>query len=110
MRSGWFFACFFALSGSALAAPHGVRLTHFGDPTTSIAVSWNSNDAGDAELAYGTSPGALTSTLAATVTTQPAPLGSSFTARLTGLTPGTTYYYRVAGYPADEPYSFTTLP
>src|SRR5512134_3464128 len=97
------------LSTPAAAAPHGVRLTYFDDPATTMAVSWNSNVAGDSEITYGTSPTALDQTATATSVTQPAPLGRSFTAKLTGLTPDTTYYYRVAGYPAagDPPLSFT---
>src|SRR5262245_1343144 len=101
----------FALASPASAAPHGVRLTHYGDPATTIAVSWNSDAAGDTQIAYGTSPTALTQTATATVIAQPAPLGHSFTAKLGGLSPETTYYYRVADYPAasEPPLSFTTL-
>jgi hypothetical protein len=97
------------LATAAAAAPHGVRLTYFDDPATTIAVGWNSDAAGDTEIQYGTSPTALTQTATATMIDQPSPLDHTFTARLTGLTPGTTYYYKVAGYPSGDPFSFETL-
>ncbi len=100
---------------AAAAAPHGTRLSYYGDPATTIAVSWNSDAVGDDQLIYGTSAAALTSTLQATRTAQPAPLSNSFTAKLTGLSPRTTYYYRV-GNPGGSlrppagspPFQFTT--
>ena len=107
-------AVLFALVPSvAAAAPHGVRLTLASDPSTTMAVSWNSDQPGDTTIQYGTSPGALTSTASATAFAQPAPLDNSFTANLTGLSPRTTYYYRVGGaggvfYPSGEPFRFTT--
>jgi hypothetical protein len=96
----------------AEAAPHGVRLTYFADPSTSIAVSWSSTAAGDNTIDYGTSPTQLTQTATAAEISQPSPLGHSFTAKLTGLVPGTTYYYRVSGYPTAgaDPFSFSTHP
>src|SRR5262245_57059242 len=94
----------------AAAAPHGVRLTYYDDPATTMAVSWNSDAAGDTEITYGTSPTALTQTAAATAIDQPAPLDHSFTAKLAGLAPATTYYYKVAGYPSGDPLSFHTMP
>lgn len=99
-----------ALAARAEAAPHGVRLTYFDDPRTTIAVSWNSDAAGDVTLAYGTSPTALDQTATATAIDQPGVLGYSFTAKLTGLAPDTTYYYRAAGYPVPpaQPMSFHT--
>ena len=98
------------VGGAAAAAPNGVRLTWQADPATSMAVSWNSTDPADGHIAFGTDPAALTGTAAATHTAQPVPLRHSFTALLTGLEPDTTYYYRVAGYPAGEPLSFRTAP
>jgi acid phosphatase type 7 len=96
--------------GVAGAAPHGVRLTYQADPATTVAVSWNSDAQGDRQIAWGTDPGALSTTAEATHTAQPEPLEHSFTVQLTGLEPDTTYYYRVAGYPAGEPLSFRTAP
>lgn len=100
------------VSSRAAAAPHAVRLTFPGDPATSVAVSWNSDDPTDAKVFYGTAPDALTREATAIVTAQPAPLVNSFTAVLTGLSPNTTYFYKVgkagALYPA-QPYQFTTL-
>ena len=86
-----------ALARVAAAAPHGTRLTYFGDPARSIAVSWNSSDPADDQLLYGTSAGALATMVRAQRTAQASPLDHSFTARVTGLAPGTTYYYRVGG-------------
>lgn len=94
----------------AAAAPHGVRLTYYDDPATTLAVSWNSDAAGDTAITYGTSPTALTQTATAAVIDQPAPLNHSFTAKLAGLAPATTYYYKVGGYPSGDPLSFHTMP
>jgi MYXO-CTERM domain-containing protein len=103
-----------AIAGSAPAgaAGHGARLTYFGDPRTSIAIGWNSDSAADDTVSYGTAPDALTQSVKGTAIAQPSPLGTAFVAALTWLQPGTTYYYRVAGHPADgeAPFSFTTLP
>ena len=96
-----------AVTGRATAEPNGVRLTYHADPATSVAVSWNSDEQGDGQIAWGTDPAALTGSAEATRTDQPAPLRHSFTALLTGLEPDTTYYYRVAGTPG-EPLSFHT--
>ncbi len=101
------------LPSVAWAAPHGVRLTWAGDPATTVAVSWNSDAANDSMIQYGTSPSSLTSTATATAISQPSPLSNSFTANLTGLSPSTTYYYRVGGaggafYPGGTPFEFTT--
>jgi uncharacterized protein (TIGR03382 family) len=111
-RMGLLVAGMIMSASVAAAAPHGARLTYFDDPRTTIAVSWNSDAAGDAEIRYGTAPGMLDLTATATSISQPAPLGHAFTAKLTGLEPGTTYHYRVAGHPAagNPPLTFTTLP
>lgn len=113
-RSGFLAVGVLALAaGQAEAAgPNGVRLTYQGDPATQVAVSWNSDDPADATVSFGTDPAALGGTAEATRIDQPSPLRHSFTAVLTGLDPDTTYYYRVAGYPAEdaEPLSFKTAP
>lgn len=102
-------------TSAAWAAPHGVRLTYAGDPTSTIAVSWTSSDAGSTEIIYGTDMANLDQSLTAQQAfVQPAPLSNSFTATLTGLAPNTTYFYRVgkAGdyrpSAASDPYQFTT--
>lgn len=96
-----------ALDGSAQAASHGTRLTHFGDPATTVAVSWNSDSTADNEISYGTDMSNLSQTATAVATTQPAPLHNSFTARLENLTPDTRYYYQVSG--STEVREFRTL-
>jgi len=109
-----FALCTFVI-GSADAAPRGVRLSLFDDPSTSIAVSWNSDSATETTLYYGTTPSDLSLTQTATATSQASPLNNTFTARMTGLTPNTTYYYRVGSvgneHPAtgSPPFEFTTM-
>jgi hypothetical protein len=101
----------------AVATPFGVRVTQFSDPTTSVAISWNSDDATENAVFFGTDAADLSQTSvvdAADTYPMPDPLGTGFSAKLTGLTPDTTYFYKVgraAGtlYPA-EALSFTTRP
>ena len=102
---------------NAHAQPRGVRLTHYGDPTRSIAVSWNSASASDNQVVVGTSAADLSRTVTATDTfAMRGALGTGFSARVDGLDPSTLYYYRVghagAWRPAESspPYSFRTLP
>lgn len=86
-----------AVAATVHAAPRGARLTWYDDPRTTVAIGWNSDDASDGTVVYGTAPAALDLGAVAIATTQAAPLGTSFTARLAGLAPGTTYFYRVGG-------------
>lgn len=95
MRLRLLFVVFVLAPSTVLAAPHGVRLTYAGDPATSVAVSWNSDSAGDGTLVYGLAADALTMSATPAMTVQPSPLNNAFTAKLTGLTPSTTYFYRV---------------
>ena len=76
----------------------------------SAAVTWSTSEASDSQVTYGVSPSALTSTVS-----DPS-LVTSHVATLTGLTGGTTYYYRVrsadaagnaAVSPVGTPASFT---
>src|SRR5687767_14624762 len=77
----------------AAATPFGVRVTQFSDPTTSVAISWNSDDATENTVFFGTSADSdadLSSTLvvdAENTYAMPDPLGTGFSAKLTGLTP-----------------------
>jgi hypothetical protein len=68
----------------------------------SATVTWTTDEASDSRVDYGTSPSALTQTVsdAAAVT--------AHSVRLTGLAPGTTYYYRVRS--ADGSGNATTAP
>lgn len=101
-------------AGLAAAQPFGVRLTHFGDATTSIAVNWNGDPAAS-RVRYGESADALDAERAADDTFAiGGDLRTAFTARLTGLTPDTTYHYQVGGaggawYP-ETPFTFHTMP
>jgi hypothetical protein len=76
-------------------------------------VSWTTNEASDSRVDYGTSPGALTSNVS------DAALVAAHVIRLTNLTAGTTYHYRVRSAdaaanaavspaPPDPPATFTT--
>jgi len=116
LTSFCFFAFAIGLATGARAEPRGVRLTLDGDPTSTIAVSWNSDSAGENQIIYGTSPTSLGTSLTAQQTfTMESPLNNAFSAKLTGLTPSTTYYYRV-GSPGsyhppegEDPFHFTTM-
>lgn len=110
------FGLWLVSSGAARAAPHGVRLSYFDDPSTTVGVGWNSDEPADDTIVYGTSAASLTMTAKAARMAQAAPLRNAFVARLTGLSPGTTYFYRVGGAggayrPASSvsPFQFTTL-
>ncbi len=103
------------LAGPAAADPFGVRLSGAADPSTTMGIGWNSDDAGDAEVIFGTAPAALTETATADVVALPDELGTGFSIVLRDLTPATRYHYRVgrAGrlHPAESeaPFSFLTL-
>ena len=112
------YAFFPALPGSYRAS-YGVDATPpaitnvSASPATgaSAAITWTTSEASDSQVSFGVAPSALTTTV-----TDPS-LVTSHVATLTGLTGGTTYYYRVrsadaAGNaaiapPADPPASFT---
>ena len=68
-------------------------------PTT---ITWDTNEASDSRVDYGTSPSSLTSSQS------DAALGTSHSIELTGLAPNTTYHYRVTS--ADGASNSTTDP
>lgn len=103
-----------SLAASVSAQPFGVRLTHYGDPTRTVAVGWNSERPTDVEVHIGSSPTALDRVITATDTfTLGADLKTGYTARIDGLEPDTQYYYKVGSagdlYPAGDPFTFRTL-
>jgi hypothetical protein len=124
-----------AFSDATMAVPVRVRLglgggTTFGqagypDPTTSAAVTWETaaTDVVAAQVQIGKSPTALSTLQTGMSWTTPAPMvgiGDSepparmHEVHICGLTPATTYYYRVGGGPAASPVwsatqSFTTI-
>ena len=65
-------------------------------------ITWDTNEAADSRVDYGTSPSSLTSS-----ESNPA-LGTSHSIELTGLDPNTTYHYRVTS--ADVASNSTTDP
>ena len=76
-------------------------------------ITWDTNEASDSRVDYGTSPNSLTSTASSPG------LGTSHSVELTGLDPNTTYHYRVTSVDAatnsttdpggaQAPRSFTT--
>ncbi len=81
-------------------APTAVHVTWPADPATTIAALWNTDmETRASVMQYGTSRDALTQTVTGHVST-----GASGAAQVTvhevhvcGLTPDTTYYYRVGG-------------
>ncbi|MCR1783932.1 fibronectin type III domain-containing protein [Nocardioides carbamazepini] len=109
-----------------LVVPDRIVLTPTEDPSTSQSVSWRTSTAAGAPKVQltlaGTGVAKETSEIEATSTTFTADLGyevSHHSATLTGLTPGTTYLYRVGdkttwsewlefetATAGDEPFSF----
>jgi hypothetical protein len=106
----------FALAApvSAPVAPGRVMLSYTDDPASSVTVTWT--DAEDARtgsvrcgLKRDLSDARETSAVPAPNASPADADGARFTAELTGLAPGTTYYYDVGGDGArSETKSFTT--
>lgn len=95
--------------------PRHVHLNWSDDPTTTIAVLWaTAASAAPGDVQYGSSPTMLTQRAAATVQTVGTTAFGMVTvheAHLTGLTPDTTYHYRVGteGH-LSETFHFRTAP
>ncbi|MDR1246981.1 MAG: metallophosphoesterase family protein [Clostridiales Family XIII bacterium] len=102
-----------AISASALTpdGPCRVMLSFTGDPRYTVTVTWTDAENGGGAVRYAASKGFLNAReVRAVPVTGAAPAeisGRRFSAELTGLSPGTTYYYSVSGDP-DGVYSFTT--
>ncbi|MHA1683304.1 MAG: fibronectin type III domain-containing protein [Promethearchaeota archaeon] len=71
------------------------------DPATSISVCWRTPRASGTSMRYGTNPNDLA------LTAGSADRGMLHALQLSGLSPNTTYYYRVGGFDLKE---FTTAP
>ena len=96
----------------ALAAPEHVRLSWCGqDAGTSVCITWNDPGNGGNQVNYGFAP-TLSKTVQATSFSAPAVLGTIYEAELTGLSPNSTYDYRVGGGGAawSQNYTFQTGP
>jgi hypothetical protein len=84
--------------GAAIAAPQHVRISFMNDASTSVGVAWSTlSGAAEAGIKYGTSPGSYPKTATGKLTKISATLGTVSEVTLTGLSPNTTYYYRVGG-------------
>ncbi|MHA1372075.1 MAG: metallophosphoesterase, partial [Promethearchaeota archaeon] len=77
--------------------PH---LSFTGDPRTSITVAWYSTNAYRGSVQYGIDPGNLSAVV------RESGENNEHEITLTGLTPGTKYYYRIDGF--DSVWSFST--
>ncbi|MBI5608732.1 MAG: metallophosphoesterase family protein [Deltaproteobacteria bacterium] len=86
-------------ASAAVAAPRWVRVSLPGsDAASSMAVAWNSDSASDpTTVEYGTSQSKLDQTASGTSFAAKGKLGTGHEVTLTGLSPDTTYYYRVGG-------------
>jgi hypothetical protein len=102
------YAFFAAAPGSYTASyavdETGPTITNVADTSTKggTTISWDTNEAADTRVDYGTSPSTLTSSESDSALT------SAHSVELTGLDPNTTYYYRVRS--ADAAANATTDP
>lgn len=88
----------------------GPYLSWMSDPTTTMTVTFEIKGVGDYEVNYGTSQGSMESKISFTRTGPRAYDGYyHYTASITGLSPGTKYYYKIPGF-SDLPISFKTAP
>jgi phosphodiesterase/alkaline phosphatase D-like protein len=101
------------LANAADTTPPVISAVSASASSTSAVISWTTNEAATSRVDYGTSPTSLTSNVSDAV------LATSHTLTLTGLTSGTTYYYRVTSVDssansstsppaASQPSSFST--
>ena len=83
------FVLVLGLAGNASASPHPY-LTWVNDPSTSIVVNWwNPSATGDSTVEYG-------ETALYGLTAYSPAISNFHHVELTGLTPGTTYHYRIS--------------
>ncbi|HQP37261.1 MAG TPA: fibronectin type III domain-containing protein [Polyangiaceae bacterium] len=101
-----------AVASAASAEPKWLRLSIVHDPSTSMTVAWHTVNPASSKVQWGLDAAKLTSTAAGTSELGPGNLGYIHEAEMTGLKPGTTYFYRVGddtdGWSA--PFSFRTSP
>lgn len=98
---------------SVSAAPQYIRTSATEDPSTSFGIAWTTiSGINEATVEYGTTTGTYPSSVKGTVNFVSATLGSVSEVTLTGLTPDTTYYYRVGGIQGgfSKEHSFRTAP
>ena len=91
--AGLFFLLFPQIS---IAAPRWVRVSLTSTPATSMTIAWNTDEVAQSQVEYGpdTSYG---QSVSGTSEDFGGDLGFMHTVTLTGLTPDTTYHYRVGG-------------
>jgi hypothetical protein len=105
-------ACVLFASASATAAPKWIRLSIVHDASQTMTVAWHTTAAAGTKVQYGTDAANLTQPATGTSALGPGAFGTIHEAEMTGLSPGTKYYYRV-GDDADgwsSVLSFVTAP
>ncbi|MHB8875787.1 MAG: metallophosphoesterase family protein [Myxococcaceae bacterium] len=79
----------------SFAAPKWLRLSWSGPTESTITVSWTDAAAGSGQVEYRPVGGAISNVAATGTATGSADLGATYLAKVTGLTPSTSYEYRV---------------
>ncbi|MDP3741907.1 MAG: metallophosphoesterase family protein [Candidatus Micrarchaeota archaeon] len=108
------FLLFVFVASVAAVPPNQVHLSTTSDPSNSVTVTWQTYSSTSSTVQYGLTSTSLGSTLAGLQFTYPGYEGYLHNATFSGLTPSTTYYYRVGDgvdwNPAVGTFSFTTAP